>query len=111
MNKTEAQRLRRRSDLPYYNRIAAKHNRLRLSRIKVVLRAYKEEVGCVDCKGRFPHYILELDHGGDGVRRRKNGDRSPVSSWNNPIYDLENTEVVCANCHRTRTHTRGELVR
>lgn len=67
-----------------------------------VIRDLKGDT-CADCGGVFPPYILDFDHrdpsekrfGIAGNARRKMEDlRAEVAKC----------DVVCANCHRERTH-------
>ncbi len=72
------------------------------------IREYKESRGCMDCGEKYPHWMLDFDHlpGYDKV-----GSPIQVAS----TYNIEagwdevaKCEVVCANCHRIRTHVRGQ---
>jgi hypothetical protein len=72
-------------------------------------RQYKEDAGCADCKNKYPHYMLEFDHlpGSkkvDNVYRvlKKYG---VESAW----QEVAKCEVVCANCHKRRTHEREQI--
>ncbi len=68
---------------------------------------YKEECGCVDCKLKFPHYILEFDH--TTPRLGKTGTLASMSSKVSlkKLKDMiSECDVVCANCHRTREYKR-----
>lgn len=90
---------------------------------KSELRAYKEEQGCQDCGLPYPHYVLEFDHT-EGLtttarqaRRHPDGNpgrgvlanvaRSRAEAW----AEAEQCDVVCANCHKTRTHNRREAAK
>jgi hypothetical protein len=61
---------------------------------------------CTDCGGRFPPFLMDFDH----VRGTKLGIISRMStarmSWTKTLAEIEKCEVVCANCHRRRTHLR-----
>ena len=70
------------------------------------LRRYKEESGCADCGGKFPHYVLEFDHL-PGYKKVDNVYRvlkkyGVESAW----MEIEKCDVVCANCHKIRTYDR-----
>jgi hypothetical protein len=60
---------------------------------------------CADCKQSYPPVVMDFDH----VRGEKlfnvsaHGGRSRKSV----ILEIEKCEVVCANCHRLRTESRG----
>ena len=73
-----------------------------------VFREYKEKSGCVDCGEKYPHWMLDFDHkpGYDKID-------SPIqlasryslqAGWD----EVAKCDVVCPNCHRIRTHSRGQ---
>lgn len=67
------------------------------------LRDYKESQFCKDCDEKFPHYIMELDH----VRGKKEGNvSSMLDSRPKLLRELAKCDVVCGNCHNTRTWFR-----
>jgi hypothetical protein len=68
------------------------------------LSEIKEESGCVDC-GVSNHIILDFDHLHD---KKYNISRMIHDgfSWAAIKKEIEKCEVVCANCHRIRTHNR-----
>lgn len=72
------------------------------------LLAYKDRP-CADCGGMFPHYVMDLDH----VRGEKRFALSAAIGKNRPmeefLEELKKCDVVCANCHRVRSHARGHL--
>jgi hypothetical protein len=76
------------------------------NRNMAVLHRYKEESGCLDCKARLPHYVLEFDHKPefekiDGVYAvMKNFGMK--KAWE----EIAKCDVVCANCHKIRTYKR-----
>lgn len=73
-------------------------------------QAYKEKMGCSDCKVKYPHYILEFDHR-PGVKKidivyrvlKKFG---RDAAWK----EVRKCDVVCSNCHKERTYLRERLV-
>lgn len=70
------------------------------------LHAYKEKRGCADCKSMFPHYVLEFDHRPEynkiDVVYRVLRTLGPEAAW----AEVKKCDVVCANCHKIRTHDR-----
>lgn len=71
------------------------------------LQAFKQRNGCSDCKVMYPHYILEFDHRPefkkiDNVYRvyKKFG---KDKAW----QEVAKCDVLCANCHKSRTFERG----
>lgn len=70
---------------------------------------YKCNSQCKDCGFSDPR-CLEFDH-----LRDKEFNVSQMAqrglSWDRILKEINKCEVVCANCHRVRTHTRGNWVR
>lgn len=73
--------------------------------IKARVRAAKAKP-CDDCGLPYPWYVMDLDH-----REDKRCDLSKAASYLTTSAALERElakcDVVCANCHRERTHRRG----
>ena len=72
------------------------------------VRTYKETTPCADCGFRGTYYCLDFDHTTD-VKNFEIG-----SALGNSRITLEMVkdemalcELVCAICHRERTHSRG----
>jgi hypothetical protein len=68
------------------------------------LAQIKESTGCIDC-GINNHIILDFDH----IKDKKYNISQMIRdgfSWKAIIKEIEKCEVVCANCHRIRTHKR-----
>ena len=63
----------------------------------------KLESGCVDCGYNEHPAALEFDH--VGPKRFGIGD-SIHRSMSDTLDEIDNCEVVCANCHRVRTEER-----
>lgn len=68
------------------------------------LKEIKEASGCVDC-GIKNHIVLDFDHLKD---KKYNVSRMIHDrfSWAAIKKEIAKCEVVCANCHRIRTHIR-----
>lgn len=60
---------------------------------------------CVDCGGTFPSYCMDFDH----VRGSKAESVSQMQSesYITILMEIAKCELVCANCHRIRTDSRG----
>lgn len=70
------------------------------------LRQYKEDSGCVDCRNRYPHYMLEFDHR-PGHKKLDNVYRVLKKyGWDKAVEEIGKCDVVCANCHKHRTYHR-----
>ena len=68
-------------------------------------RAYiqaRKDVPCMDCGIEYPPYIMDFDH----VRGEKLfGLAHAVNlTMESIIAEISKCDVVCANCHRERTH-------
>lgn len=63
---------------------------------------------CKDCQEKFPPYVFDFDcvsedtseHVSVGVLLRQ------FSTWDRLAIEIGECEMVCANCHRERTHER-----
>lgn len=61
---------------------------------------------CADCGICYLPYVMDFDHvHGDKIEEVCNLRRRLVR-WERIIAEIEKCEVVCANCHRTRTYLR-----
>lgn len=82
--------------------IQSDKNRRRLENLARI-ESIKIENGCVDCRESDP-IVLEFDHLSD----KKYSIANMVAShtWESIWSEIQKCEVVCANCHRRRTHQR-----
>lgn len=74
------------------------------------LRAYFLDHICVDC-GQNDPLVLEFDHIGDDKTKDVCKLLLEGYSWKVIEAEIAKCEVVCCNCHRRRTHLRGNTVR
>ena len=84
------------------------YRRLRRQRLKDHVRAFKD-VPCADCGKRYPYYVMDFDHRADTKKHFEVADflRSKVvSNFTNLDAEIAKCDVVCANCHRERSHAR-----
>jgi len=63
-------------------------------------------IGCTDCKQKFPHYVLEFDHIPEKEKLRRVYKVFKTCGISAALQKIEKCEVVCANCHKTRTYKR-----
>jgi predicted transcriptional regulator len=80
----------------------------RREEIRDIIRTFKQEKACMDCKIVYPYYVLDFDH----IGNNKIEGISKMASWfplDEIIVEIKKCEVVCANCHRERTHSRRML--
>ena len=61
---------------------------------------------CADCGGEFPPYVMDFDHVNENKLDDICGMRMRTVSREAIRAEIEKCEVVCANCHRARTHRR-----
>lgn len=69
------------------------------------VNAIKEASPCKDCGFKYPYYVMQFDHIEDNkvesvhhlVRKR---------TWAAVEAEIAKCELVCANCHAERTHSR-----
>jgi hypothetical protein len=64
---------------------------------------------CVDCKLWFDYWVMDFDHTGDDkLANISQLARSKCKGLLDKIRrEAAKCDVVCANCHRTRTHLRN----
>lgn len=81
-------------------------DRKQLALILHELHLYKEASGCVDCRNKFPHYVLEFDHRPEfhkiDVVYRVLRNYGAEAAWK----EVQKCDVVCSNCHKIRTYMR-----
>lgn len=69
---------------------------------------FKLKQGCADCGYNAHPKALDFDH----VRGEKLGDIGRLAhtaiAWGRLMAEIAKREVVCANCHRIRTHERDQ---
>jgi hypothetical protein len=76
------------------------------ARFKERIKKIKELSGCIDCKKKYPHYVLEFDH---LPNEEKIGNIYKVFisyGLQAALKEIDKCEIVCANCHSHRTWDR-----
>lgn len=86
----------------YIDRARKRRDVQRIERTRYLL-AYFSEHPCADC-GETDPLVLEFDHLGDKLFNI--GEAMIDRRWEDILNEIEKCEVVCANCHRRRTHRR-----
>lgn len=66
---------------------------------------------CVDCKNTYPYYVMEFDHVPEKGEKKANigcitGSRKMTAP--SVQEELAKCDLVCANCHKIRTHFRNQ---
>lgn len=69
------------------------------------LKEYKESLPCTDCGVYYPSYVTDFDHISDN--KSANIGNMMSRGWPRILKEIEKCELVCANCHRERTHQRA----
>lgn len=88
-----------------HKREVARRRRQEVLRLREVVRDLKRQP-CTDCGGRFPPCVMDFDHV-RGTKVRSIGRLVAYGHEAGLRAELEKCELVCANCHRVRTHRRG----
>jgi DNA-directed RNA polymerase subunit M/transcription elongation factor TFIIS len=82
--------------------------KIRMDAIKADIRKLKEETPCTDCKLFFKWYQIDFDHiSGKKTTHVSEMVRQGSARWR-IFSEIAKCEIVCANCHRERTFTRGQ---
>jgi len=94
-----------RKNVAYYVAKSAKTKKRMIREGRDLTRRLRE-VPCADCGDEHPWYVMQFDH----VRGTKRSDVSTLVSHACGLAtikaEIAKCEVVCANCHATRTHNR-----
>lgn len=64
-------------------------------------------VPCTDCRSEFPAFVMDFDHRESGRKAFWVLQRAGSVSHDRLMAELEKCDIVCANCHRARTHARA----
>ena len=76
------------------------------NRLRAILWAVKENP-CQDCGGSFHPWVMELDHRDGGTKEAAVSNLvSKGCTDARLLEEIEKCDLVCANCHRMRTHRR-----
>ena len=62
-----------------------------------------KNVPCANCDNRYPYYVMDFDHR-DPAEKSFDLARGKYGRLDAVIAEIEKCDVVCANCHRIRTH-------
>ena len=82
------------------------------ARFRAARRAFLHElksVPCMDCGGRFDPVCMDFDHRPGEIKLMSIGDAASGYKSNTKLLaEIAKCDVVCANCHRLRTKSRGQ---
>lgn len=89
-----------------YRASAAVRNEHRRAAIRRIIRGAKDRP-CSDCGISYPTFVMDFDHR-DQAQKRFNIGRDALGRCSERalMEEIEKCDVVCANCHRMRTHRR-----
>ena len=62
---------------------------------------------CKDCGKRYPSYVMDFDHT-RGKKKFRLAGNIYARSKKDVIKEMAKCDLVCANCHRIRTHKRQQ---
>jgi hypothetical protein len=83
--------------------------RINIKKDEIRLYIRKAKAGpCHDCGNLFPHYVMDFDHRPGTVKFCDPAQLHKYGSWKRVHEELAKCDLVCANCHRIRTHQRQE---
>ena len=72
------------------------------------IASVKEGVPCADCGTVFPPVCMDFDHIGDDKYKSVASMVGAGHSIETIQKEIDKCELVCANCHRLRTHNRRQ---
>jgi len=85
----------------------ARRRRERRDECRARLDKLKTDMPCVDCGGRFHPVQMDFDHLPGAVKLSGVSAMIGTHAWPAIQREVEKCELVCANCHRLRTHIRA----
>jgi hypothetical protein len=71
---------------------------------KQKLHELKEVHPCADCGNTFPSYCMDFDHKNNATKLDNVSFMISRFSWSRIEKEIAKCDLVCANCHRIRTH-------
>lgn len=86
----------------------AERDALRRAEGKAYVDQIKTSNSCADCGGKFHPVAMDFDHGSSPKNRSVAQLVSGAYKLDLIKAEIAKCELVCANCHRVRTWTRGE---
>lgn len=72
------------------------------------IASYKESRPCMDCGQYFPAVCMDFDHR-DPKQKRFSISNDIARLWEKTLEEIAKCDLVCANCHRIRTHNRKQI--
>ena len=78
------------------------HNRRHAARRKAMVNVLKVQP-CTDCGVQYPGYVMDFDHR-DPAAKSFTISTNLRKPWAVVLEEIAKCDLVCANCHRERTH-------
>ena len=89
----------------YYSETAKLKRELRIAkRLEIINKAKSQP--CMDCGQKFPEECMDFDHRENKLYTIANMKGNKIEKL---IEEIAKCDIVCANCHRTRTKNRGYI--
>jgi hypothetical protein len=107
LDTTEAERRIKASKKSHYEThrdVIRARNKAAWEHCRALLNAAKE-VPCMDCGVEYPPYIMDFDHR-DPSQKTGEVTRLVTHGEKRVLEEIAKCDIVCANCHRERTHSR-----
>lgn len=94
---------------PITRRARQRRYQYKINAMRRELARRAKDVPCADCGQRYPYYVMDFDH----VRGEKKfcigvAVGTNIAGINQFLDEIAKCEVVCSNCHRTRTFVRSK---
>lgn len=69
---------------------------------------FLKSLPCTDCKVSYPPYVMDHDHRDPLLKTGNVSEmvKTPGIPWERVLEEVSKCDLVCANCHRIRTHQR-----
>jgi hypothetical protein len=78
--------------------------------IRKFVQDLKEESPCVDCGIQYPYYVMDFDHLDESLTLNDINYLASTGRIGTLKKEIVKCEVVCASCHRIRTHNRANML-
>jgi hypothetical protein len=98
---------RRKHYLKNKTKYLAKANKWRKSS-RAKLAKLKTNQPCADCKKIYPPYVMDYHHRNNTKKEICIGHQVANIGWGRILEEIKKCDLICANCHRIRTHKKSE---
>lgn len=92
----------------HYKKKAKQRNKAARERKRAILHVAKSRP-CSDCGNTYPPCVMDFDHINKATKKFDVGRGAGNSGVTEKIFleEIAKCDLVCANCHRIRTHMTG----